>query len=62
MSDSSVLIKQFDGTNYSQYFPQNIPLNIANQFINSSGKNSMIFLITYGNIVNIGGEKHLKQL
>ncbi len=40
MSDSSVLLKQFDGSNYSQYFPQNLPLDIANQFVNSEGKNS----------------------
>lgn len=40
MADSSILLKQFDGSNYSQYFPQNLPLNIANQFVNSEGKNS----------------------
>ena len=40
MADSSILLKQFDGSNYSQYFPQNLPLDIANQFVNSKGKNS----------------------
>lgn len=40
MADSSILLKQFDGSNYSQYFPQNLPLDIANQFVNSQGKNS----------------------
>lgn len=40
MADFSVLLKQFDGSNYSQYFPQNLPLDIANQFVNSQGKNS----------------------
>lgn len=40
MADSSILLKQFDGSNYSQYFPQNLPLDIANQFVNSEGKNS----------------------
>lgn len=40
MADSSILLKQFDGSNYSQYFPQNLPLDIANQFVNSGGKNS----------------------
>ena len=40
MADSSTLLKQFDGSNYSQYFPQNLPLDIANQFVNSEGKNS----------------------
>lgn len=40
MTDSSILLKQFDGSNYSQYFPQNLPLDIANQFVNSEGKNS----------------------
>lgn len=40
MADSSILLKQFDGSNYSQYFPQNLPLDIANQFVNSTGKNS----------------------
>lgn len=40
MSDSSILVKQFDGSNYSQYFPQNVPPDIANQFVNSEGKNS----------------------
>lgn len=40
MADSSILLKQFNGFNYSQYFPQNLPLDIANQFVNSEGKNS----------------------
>ena len=40
MADSSILLKHFDGSNYSQYFPQNLPLDIANQFVNSQGKNS----------------------
>ena len=40
MADSSILLKQFNGSNYSQYFPQNLPLDIANQFVNSEGKNS----------------------
>ena len=40
MSDSSILVKQFDGSNYSQYFPQNIPSDIIHQFVNVSGTNS----------------------
>lgn len=40
MVDSSILLKQFDGSNYSQYFPQNLPPDIANQFVNLQGKNS----------------------
>lgn len=33
-------MKQFDGSNYFQCFPQNIPPDIINQFVNVSGTNS----------------------
>lgn len=40
MADSSILLKQFDGSNYSQYFPQNVSSEIIRQFVNVSGTNS----------------------